>query len=96
MTVPGVSGNLSRDVSLQVDHAFRRWLIGTGKFGFGMDDYVGVPRIDQRWYASLGLIYMLNRDLQLRGEIRRDWLASSAPGVDYAADQVLLGVRLQR
>ena len=94
--VPGVSGNLSRDVSLQVDHAFRRWLIGTGKFGFGIDDYIGLPRVDQRWYASLGLIYVLNRELQLKGEIRRDWLASSAPGVDYAADQVLLGIRMQR
>ena len=28
-TVPGVSGELSRDVAIQVDHAFRRWLIGT-------------------------------------------------------------------
>jgi len=28
-TVPGVSGELSRDVAIEVDHAFRRWLIGT-------------------------------------------------------------------
>ena len=40
-TIPGVSGVLYRDVGLQVDHAFRRWLIGTLKLGFGIDDYVG-------------------------------------------------------
>jgi hypothetical protein len=34
--VPGV---FYRDVGLQVDHAFRRWLIGTLKLGFGLDTY---------------------------------------------------------
>ena len=28
-TIPGVSGVLYRDIGLQVDHAFRRWLIGS-------------------------------------------------------------------
>ncbi len=94
--VAGVSGDLSRDLSLQIDHAFRRWLIGTAKFGYGLDNYVGLERQDQRFFASLALIYKLTRELQLKGELRRDWLASSVPGVDYTADQVLLGVRLQR
>ena len=94
--LPGVSGDLSRDFSLQVDHAFRRWLIGTAKFGYGIDDYVGLPRFDQRWYASVAMTYKLNRDIQLKGEIRRDWIASNSAGVDYAADQFLLGIRVQR
>jgi hypothetical protein len=41
-TIPGVAGVLSRDVALQIDHAFRRWLIGTLKLGFGLDSYKGV------------------------------------------------------
>jgi len=40
-TVPGVSGVLSRDVGLQIDHSLRRWLIATAKFGFGVDSYRG-------------------------------------------------------
>jgi hypothetical protein len=36
--VAGVSGALRRDAALQVDHAFRRWLIGTVKAGYGTDD----------------------------------------------------------
>jgi hypothetical protein len=94
--VDGVSGNLSRDFSLQIDHALRRWLTGTAKFGYGTDDYVGLERHDQRFYASFALLYKLTRELQLKGEIRRDWLVSSAPGVDYTANQFLLGVRMQR
>jgi hypothetical protein len=96
VTLPGVSGNLSRDFVLQADHSFRRWLVGTAKFGFGIDDYVGLARIDHRWYASAALVYKLSRNVQLKGEIRRDWLTSSLPGANYTADQFLLGVRLQR
>ena len=40
-TIPGVSGVLSRDVGLQIDHSLRRWLIATAKFGFGVDTYKG-------------------------------------------------------
>ena len=40
-TLAGVSGVLSRDFGLQLDHAFRRWLIGTVKLGFGWDVYQG-------------------------------------------------------
>jgi hypothetical protein len=56
-TIPGASGILYRDVGLQVDHAFRRWLIGSLKFGFGLDDYVGIERQDQRYFAGAGLTY---------------------------------------
>ena len=52
-TVPGVSGVFTRDVGLQVDHAFRRWLIGAVKFNYGIDDYVGSTRKDDR-YSRLG------------------------------------------
>ena len=31
-TLVGVAGVFTREVSLQVDHAFRRWLIATGRF----------------------------------------------------------------
>lgn len=38
-TIPGVPGVFYRDVGLQVDHAFRQWLIGSLKLGFGLDTY---------------------------------------------------------
>jgi hypothetical protein len=95
-TVPGVSGVLRRDAGVQVDHAFRRWLIATARLGYGNDLYVGSDRIDNRYFASLGLIYKLNRSMQVKGELREEWLRSNTAGVDYAATVALVGMRLQR
>lgn len=94
-TVPDVPGVLYRDVGVQIDHAFRRWLIGSVKAGFGTDDYAGVGRIDTRYSAGLGLTYKLDRSVQIKSEFRQDWLRSNQPGNDYTASAFLLGVRLQ-
>jgi len=44
-TIAGVSGVLYRDAGVQVDHSFRRWLIGTVKLGVGLDTYKGADVI---------------------------------------------------
>jgi hypothetical protein len=95
-TLQGVSGSLSRDLSVQVDHAFRTWLVGTAQAGYGNDDYVGLGRDDNRYFASLGLTYKFNREVQLRGTVREDWLNSNVSGVAYTATSFLLTLRLQR
>jgi hypothetical protein len=91
----GVSGVLYRDLGLQVDHSFRRWLIGTLKGGFGIDDYVGSPRTDHRYYFGAGLTYKLNRFVQVKGEARHEWLDSSQTVNDYSANVFLLSLRVQ-
>ena len=91
----GVSGELSRGTSIQVDHALRRWLVLTAQGGFAEDDYVGNLRIDHRWFASMGLIYKLNPYMQVRGEVREDWLTSSQSGNAYSATALLFGMRFQ-
>ena len=95
-TVAGVSGVFTREVTLQVDHAFRRWLIATAKFTRAMDDYVGSPREDLRYAASGLLTYKLTREWQLKAEYRREWLTSNTAGNGYLANVYLLGVRWQR
>jgi len=94
--VQGVSGSLSRDFSVEVDHALRTWLIAIGQIGYGNDDYVGLNRDDNRYFAAVGLTYKLNRDMQLRGTVREDWLTSNVSGVAYTATSFLLTLRLQR
>ena len=95
-TIAGVSGVLYRDVGLQIDHSFRRWLIGSVKLGFGLDDYVGLSREDKRFSAGVGLTYKLNRSAQIKGEFRQDWLRSNVTGADYTASIFLLGLRFQK
>jgi hypothetical protein len=92
----GVSGALKRDVGLSVDHAFRRWLIGTVKVGYGQDDYVGLDRLDKR--TSLGAIvtYKFSRDFWLKGEVRQEWMRSNVTSADYDATIFLIGMKLQR
>lgn len=94
--VPGVSGAFTREVTLQVDHAFRRWLIATGKLVYGNDDYVGSDRDDNRYSASAAIIYKLTRELWLKSEYRHEWLRSSVAGANYDADVILVGLRAQR
>ena len=90
-----VSGVLTRGVGVQVDHAFRRWLIGTARFAVAHDIYGGWRR-DDRYVASIGLSYLLTRDVWLKGEFRQEWEQANVPGSNYVASVWLLGVRLQR
>jgi hypothetical protein len=94
--VQGVSGSFSRDVSIEVDHALRRWLIANGQIGYGRDEYVGLARDDNRYFVAGGLTYKLNREMQIKGQIRHDWLTSTQIGNAYQATSFLLTLRLQR
>jgi hypothetical protein len=94
--VQGVSGDLSRDFNVQIDHALRRWLIATLQVGYGRDEYAGIARDDNRYFVVAGLTYKMNRDVWLKATVREDWLTSTATGVAYQATSFLLGLRLQR
>jgi hypothetical protein len=95
-TIPGVSGTLVQTYGFQVDHAFRRWLIGTARISDEKDTYVGSDRLDHRTIASLGVTYKMTRTVQIKGEARREWLHSTVANVDYTANVFLVGLRLQR
>jgi hypothetical protein len=94
--VAGVSGTLKRDAGVEVEHRFRRYLIGTFRLGYGLDDYVGSTREDRRFAASAALTYKLTRTLHIKGELRHEMLRSNSAGADYDASIALLGLRLQR
>ncbi len=47
-------------------------------------------RQDNRYFASAGLTYKLNRELQLKGTVRQDWLTSNVTGVAYDATSFLV------
>ena len=95
-TVPGVSGEFSRDFNVEIDHALRTWLIASAQIGYGNDNYVGLGRDDNRYFASAGLTYKMNREMQFKGTVREDWLTSNVSGVAYSATSFLLTMRLQR
>jgi hypothetical protein len=94
-TVAGASGVLVRTYTIEVDHDFRRWLTGIGKFSFGTLDYQGYGRSDKTYALQGDLIYKMTRSLWIKGSLRRDMLESNLLGASSAATVVMLGVRLQ-
>lgn len=95
-TLEGASGVFVHEATLRIDHAFRRWLIGSASVTYGINDYDGTERRDDVLGLSASLTYYLNRYAALRGEVRREQLRSTAPGQDYTANIVFVGLRLQR
>lgn len=95
-TEANVSGIFARDFGVKLDHSFRPWLIGALKLGFGLDDYVGPSREDNRFSAGAELTYKLNRMVWIKGELRHEQRSSNVADQDYAANIFLLGLRLQR
>jgi hypothetical protein len=94
-TLPGVSGVLTHLYTVEVDHDFRRWLTGIGKFTYGTLDYQGDGRLDKIYTAEADLIYKMTRNLWVKGTLRRDVLNSNIAGNSTASTVVMVGVRLQ-
>lgn len=94
-TLPGTSGVLTRTYTAEVDHDFRRWLTGIGRFTYGTMDYQGDVRRDQIYSISGDIIWKLNRNIWVKGQLRRDWLDSNIPNASTASTVMMLGVRLQ-
>ena len=94
-TLPNTSGVLVHTYTVEVDHDFRRWLTGIGKFTYGTYDYQGDNRNDKTWSIEGDLIYKMTRSLWIKGTLRHDILNSNAPLAGSSATVVMLGVRLQ-
>jgi hypothetical protein len=94
-TLVASPGILVRTYAVEVDHDFRRWLTGIGKFTFGSYDYQENVRKDKTYSIEGDLIYKLNRNLWVKGTLRHDILSSNVPGASSSGTVVMLGVRLQ-
>jgi hypothetical protein len=94
-TLPLTSGVLVHTYSFEVDHDFRRWLTGIGKFTYGTYDYQGNIRKDKTYSLEGDLIYKMTRNLWIKGTLRQDILDSNVPLAGSSATVVMLGVRLQ-
>jgi hypothetical protein len=95
-TLTDASGVFTHEVKATVDHEFRRWLIASVFASYGVDDYHGIGRVDDRFTYGAALTYYFNRSWALRGELRQERLNSNIPDNNYLANIVMLGLRLQR
>jgi hypothetical protein len=94
-TLPNTSGVLVHTYTLEVDHDFRRWLTGIGKFTYSTYEYQGDNRSDKTYSIEGDIIYKITRSLWIKGTLRHDILDSNVPLAGSSATVVMLGVRLQ-
>jgi hypothetical protein len=91
----GISGVLRRDATVEIDHQFQPWLIGTFTTGYGRDTFVGSTRVDNRYFMDIGMLYKVSRLLQLKANVRREETRSNAMENNLTATVVQVGARVQ-
>ena len=91
----GTSGVLRRDGTLEIDHQFQPWLIGTLITGYGQDQFVGTTRVDDRYFVDVGMLYKVSRLLQLKANVRHERTQSNVQENNLTATVVQVGARIQ-
>jgi len=92
---PGISGVLRRDGTLEIDHQFQPWLIGTLITGYGQDQFTGTTRVDDRYFVDVGMLYKVSRLLQLKANVRHERTQSNVQENNLTATVVQVGARVQ-
>lgn len=89
---------VNTNLAVQADHELLRNLILTGKFSYGLADYEGLDRSDDRYTMSVSGVYLFNRWLGLNFEVSRLSQGSSGAqrGPRYDTDRVMASFVLQR
>ena len=95
-SIANASGALTRRVSLEVAHSLMRNFTLSGIASYTNTDYQGVNLRENLYSGTLRADYNLTRSIVIRSSFTHERLKSSAPGSDYTANTVLLGLRLQR
>ena len=94
-TLPGTSGVLMRTYTVRGRSRFPPLADRHRQIHLRHARLPGRRPADKIYSLSGDLIYKLNRNLWLKGTLRRDWLDSTSPGSSSASTVVMLGVRLQ-
>lgn len=92
---PLAAGARVAAADLTLAHAFRRNLIATLTLGYSRTGFVGVARRDTQHKASLGVEYMVSRELAFVAEAAQERHRSNLSD-DYEENRIEVGVRLRR
>lgn len=95
-TLPGASGAISRQISLEVSHLFSRNFAASAIATYQPNQYQGVSVQETFTQFTLKSTYSLSREIQLIGSASRQTLQSSLANYGFTDYIFLAGVRLQR
>jgi hypothetical protein len=92
----GDSADINRAYTIDLEHALTdRVKLGLNA-GIATDHFIGVDQFERTYTLGATAEYHLSREIVLKASATHTQLVSGAPGASYAADTVLVGVRLQR
>ena len=94
-TIVNASGAVATRAVIEVQHDLLRNLSIVGTAGIGQTDYRGVRLREETRTAGARVEYRLTRSLAVRASFTHERLTSTAPGSDYTANVVLVGLRFQ-
>jgi hypothetical protein len=94
-TLPGTSGVLTHIYNRRSRSRLPPLADRDRQVHLGRPRLSGQSRRDKIYTVSGEAIYKMNRNVWLRGTLRRDWLDSNLPGNSTVSTVVMLGVRLQ-
>jgi hypothetical protein len=94
--IAAASADINRSYTINLDHSFtERFKFGLNA-GLGTDDYVGTNQTDRNYTIGATAEYHLSREVVLKASATHQQFVANTPGSSFAADVVMLGVRLQR
>jgi hypothetical protein len=94
-TLPNVSGAVNRRLGIEVAHALRRNWTVTGFASASRSRFDGTGLTEDTWSLGLRTEYRLTRTTAVRASFTHERLQSTAPGSDYTANIILVGLRMQ-
>lgn len=95
-TAANSPGTLSREVGLEMRHAFRRNLIASLGAKYAISPYTGLSLDDRLFTGEAGLDYHLNPRVSVYGRYQHLEFTSTDTVRDYAADVVRVGLRVRQ
>ena len=95
-TLPGASGAISRQISVELAHIFFRNFTVSGIVTYQPNEYQGVSVQETFTSIQLKAAYSVSREVQLTASATRQALSSSLLGSSFTDTIFLAGVRLQR
>jgi len=94
-TLAGSAGYVDRSIGLNVEHALGRHILLYGDLTYTRSDFAGTTLIEETTEASIGMEYLLNRNLVLTADATHLRFDSTTAGQNYRANTVTLGMRIQ-
>ena len=95
-TAANSPGTLSREVGVEMRHAFQRYLIGSVAARFAKSPYENLSLEDKLFTGELGLDYYVNANVSVYGRLQHLDFQSTDTSRNYIDDIVRVGIRVRQ